>query len=116
MTLASRAAATLWFAVSIADAQTSGTLEQQLQELKQQYAETTRTLEQRIALLEQQIAQQRGAAATKEGTVSAAELAKEAEKSVLAHHDQVGAKFQGAISSEPTYDLLREADQKIDRL
>ena len=71
--------------VSICRAQQSDPLEQQLQELKQQYAETTRALEQRIAALEQQIEKQKAAAAApKEGTVSAAELAKEAaEKTVL---------------------------------
>src|SRR6185295_18586460 len=92
--------------------------QQQLQELKQQYAETARTLEQRVAALEQQIEKEKAATATpKEGTVSAAELVKEAaEKSVPSHADQVGAKFQGAVPSEPTYDLLREADRKIEKL
>src|SRR5690348_7272524 len=97
--------AVLLCAISTAGAQPPEQLQQQLQELKQQYVETTRALEQRIAALEQQIA-----ATPKEGTVSATELAKEvAEKSVLSHAGDVGAKFQGAVSSEPTYDLLREA-------
>src|SRR4029077_11532935 len=73
---------------------------------------------QRIVALEQQIEKERAAAATpKEGTVSAIELAKEAAtKSVLSQSDQVGDKFQGAVPSAPTYDLLREADQKIEKL
>src|SRR5262249_43971109 len=105
------------FAISTAGAQESSQLQQQLQELKQQYAETTRALEQRIAALEQQIEKEKPAAAPKEGTVSATDLAKEvAEKSVLSQSAQVGANFQGAISSAPTYDLLREADQKIAKL
>jgi maltoporin len=118
MTRLSRTTATLLFAASLAAAQSTGQLQQQLQELKQQYAETTRTLEQRIAALEQQIEKERATAAVpKEGTVSATELAKEAaEKSVLSHSDQVGAKFQGQVPSEPTYDLLREADLKIEKL
>ena len=65
--------------MSIGSAQSSGQqLQQQLQELKQQYAETTRALEQRIAALEQQIEKEKAAAAPaqKEGTVSAAELAR----------------------------------------
>jgi maltoporin len=101
-----------------ADGQPSVQLQQQLQELKQQYVETTRALEQRITALEQQIEKEKEAAATpKEGTVSATELAKEgAEKSVLSHSDQVGSDFQGAVASEPTYDLLKEADQKIAKL
>src|SRR5437879_9577632 len=106
----------LFCVTSIVCAQQPGELQQQLQELKQQYAETTRALEQRIAALEQQIEKEKAAAAPaqKEGTVSAAELAKEvAEKSVSGQSDQVGEKFQGAVASPPTYDLLREADQKI---
>jgi maltoporin len=111
--------AALLSVVAGARAQSSAQLEQELQELKQQYAETTRAMEQRIAALEQQIATQRAAATPtpREGTVSVAELAAQAaEKPVSPHSDQVGANFQGAVPSEPTYDLLREADQKIDKL
>jgi len=91
-------------------------LQKQLEQLKQQYDATTHNLEQRIAALEQQIQKQKEASEkTKEGTVSAVELAAQqaAEKAVLGQSDQVGAKYQGQLSSEPTYDLLREADQKI---
>jgi maltoporin len=112
MTRSSCLIAVLLCAISTAGAQPPEQLQQQLQELKQQYIETTRALEQRIAALEQQIA-----ATPKEGTVSATELAKEvAEKSVLSNSGEVGANFQGAVSSEPTYDLLREADRKIAKL
>jgi len=100
--------ATLLCAIATARAQSPAQLEQELQELKQ-----------RIATLEQQIASQRAAAAAtpKEGTVSVGELAAEtAEKVASGGSNQVGAKFQGAVPSEPTYDLLREADQKIDKL
>lgn len=108
----------LFCAFAIARGQSGGQLQEQLQELKQQYAETTRALERRIAALEQQIEKEKAAAAKlEEGTVSAAALAKEAaEKSLLAHSDEVGAKFQGAVPSAPTHDLLREAEQKISRL
>src|SRR5579864_2853840 len=91
-------------------------LQKQLEQLKQQYDATTHDLEQRIATLEQQIQKQKEASEkAKEGTVSAAELAAQqaAEKAVLGQSDQVGAKYQGQLPSEPTYDLLREADQKI---
>jgi maltoporin len=110
-------------AIANAAAQSTEPLEQQLQELKQQYAESTRAMEQRIAALEKQIeaqqtAKDQAAAATpvspKQGTVSLADLAAQvAEKAVSEGSSQVGANFQGAIPSEPTYDLLREADQKI---
>jgi maltoporin len=91
-------------------------LQKQLEQLKQQYDATTHDLEQRIAALEQQIQKQKEAGEkAKEGTVSAIELAAQqaAEKAVLGQSDQVGAKYQGQLPSEPTYDLLREADQKI---
>ena len=94
-------------------------LQKQLEELKQQYQATTRDLEQRIAGLEQQIQKQKEASEkAKEGVISAAELAAEhaAKKAALGQSDQVGAKYQGDVPSEPTYDLLEEADQKIEKL
>jgi maltoporin len=94
-------------------------LQKQLEELKQQYQATTRDLEQRIAGPEQQIQKQKEAGEkAKEGVISAAELAAEqvAKKAALGQSDQVGAKYQGAVPSEPTYDLLEEADQKIEKL
>src|SRR5262245_19442333 len=103
-----------FFLVSNARAQTAAQLQQQLQELKQQYAETARTLEQRIAALEQQIDIQRSAA--KQGTVSVTELAKGGADKSESPSDQVGAAFQGALPSTPTYDHLREADQNIEKL
>ncbi len=97
-------------------AQKPDDLQKQLEQLKQQYEVTTHDMEQRIAALEQQIQKQKEASEkTKEGTISAVELAAQqaAEKAVLGQSDQVGAKYQGQLPSEPTYDLLREADQKI---
>src|ERR1700731_1434986 len=107
----------MW-AASLASAQQADPLQQQLQQLKQQYMDTTRELEQRIAALERQITEQKEASAkTKEGTVSVAELAtQDAEKAVLGESNQVGAKFQGQLAQEPSYDFLREADQKITKL
>jgi maltoporin len=109
-----------------ATGQQADQLQQQLQQLKQQYDATTRDLEQRIAALEQQIEKQKeketeekeAREKTKQGTISAAELAakESAEKAVLGESDQVGAKFQGQLPSEPTYDLVREADVKIGKL
>jgi len=98
--------------------QQSDQLQEQLQELKQQYDTTTRDLQQRIAALEQQIKDDKELQQkTKENTVSAAELAaQKATQSVLGQSDQVGANFQGQLASEPTYDLLREADTKIEKL
>ena len=101
-------------------------LQKQLNELKQQYEKSTDEFQQRIASLEQQIEKQKeatekakeAAEKAKEGKVSAIELAAEdaARKALLGEDDQVGAKFQGDLPSEPTYDLLREADVKIEKL
>jgi maltoporin len=94
-------------------------LQKQLEELKQQYQATTRDFEQRIVGLEQQIQKQKEAGEkAKEGVISGAELAAQqaAKNAALGQSDQVGAKYQGDVPSEPTYDLLEEADQKIEKL
>ena len=106
--------------------QPSNDLQKQLEELKQQYAKTTHDLEQRIAAMEEQIQKQQekekeekeAAEKAKQGTISAVELAAEqaAKKAVLGQSNDVGAKFQGDVPSEPTYDLLNEAETKIAQL
>src|SRR3984885_9680550 len=100
-------------------AQDDNQLQQQLEQLKQEYETTTQALQLRMAVLEQQIqSQKESGEKAKEATISTADLAAErAAKAVLAQSsDQVGAKFQGALPSEPTYDLLREADETITKL
>jgi len=110
-----------------ASAQETTDLQRQLQQLKQQYEETTRDLQQRIASLEQQIQKQQERQAQKEkasseepkaGTISATELAAEgaAKTAAVGESNQVGANFQGQVPSEPSYDLLQEADRKIEKL
>jgi len=103
-------------------AQQGGDLQQQLQELKQQYEQTTKNLQQRIAVLEQQIqkeneaaGQQKQVESSNEATVSAAELAAEnaVRKVIFGNANKVGAQYQGQIPSVPTYDLLQEAETKI---
>ena len=101
-------------------------LQQQLEQLKHQYEATTHDLEQRIAALEQQIEKQKqkekeekeAREKTKEGTISAVGLAAEqaAQKAATGGSAEVGAQYQGQLPSEPTYDLLREADVKIAKL
>jgi maltoporin len=115
-------------AVGSASAQQSPDLQQQLQQLKAQYEQSTQDMQRRIAALEQQIEQDKLAREKeqekekerekeKSETVSAVELAaQQTKKSILGQSDQVGAKYQGQVPSEPTYDLLREADQKIEKL
>src|SRR5271163_636371 len=110
------------FLILPAVGQQTDELQEQLQQLKQQYDTTTHDLEQRIAALEQQIKEEKDArekqdAKEKQDKVSSVELAaQETEKSMLGHSDQVGAKFQGQLASEPTYDMLQEADTKIAKL
>src|SRR5271166_2178006 len=113
-----------------APAQQNDQLEQELQQLRQQYDQTTRDLQQRISVLEQQlenqraglehqIAEQAANQQTRNGaTVSAVELAAQqaVAQAVRGSSDQVGAKFQGQLPSAPTYDLLREANAKIEKL
>jgi TolA-binding protein len=62
--------ATIALGVLSANGQQSDQLQQQLQQLKEQYNTTTRDLEQRIAALEQQIKEQKEAK-EKQGTISA---------------------------------------------
>jgi maltoporin len=87
-------------------------LQQQLQQLKKQYEETTQELQRRITALEQQIQE------AKEATTASVErAAKEAaEKAVQRGLMNVGQQFQGQLPSPPTYDLLREAETKIEGL
>src|SRR5215470_6149242 len=96
-------------------------LQKQLQNLKQQYEATTHELEQRIAALESQIQKQKQAIEkAQQGTTTTAtveQVAQEAiEQTVRGQSSQVGAIFQGQIPSEPTYDLLSEAETKIEKL
>jgi maltoporin len=105
-------------------------LQQQLQQLKQQYEATTHDLEQRIAALEQQIEKEKVAreqqaekqkednSKAKQATVSAAGLAAEqtVRKAILGNSNEVGGKFQGTVPSEPSYIFLQEAETKIEKL
>jgi hypothetical protein len=93
-------------------AQVPEDLQQQLQALKKQYEETAQELQRRIAALEQQIQ------ATSEATTASAEQAgrEAADKAVQRGVLNVGQQYQGQLPSPPTYDLLREAETKIEGL
>ncbi|HJZ62986.1 MAG TPA: carbohydrate porin [Candidatus Acidoferrum sp.] len=96
-------------------------LQKQLEDLKRQYEATTHEMEQRIAALESQIQKQKQAIEkAQQGTAKTAtveQVAQEAvEQTIRGQSSQVGAKFQGQIPSEPTYDLLNEAETKIEKL
>lgn len=106
-------------------------LELELQQLREKYEQTTRELQHRISALEHQLVDQsadpppehqvvdQAASQQQNGaTVSTAQLAAEQTVAnvVRGESDQVGARFQGQLPSAPTYDLLREADVKIEKL
>jgi len=104
-------------------AQQSDDLQAQLKQLKQEYEQTTQALQQRIAALEEKLEKQKAeqekqTEARKESTIAAIDLAAQeaAKKAVAGASDQVGPKFQGDVPSEPTYDLLNEAEEKIAKL
>jgi maltoporin len=100
-------------------AQQNSDLQQQLQELKQQYEQTTKDMQQRITTLEQQIENQKQTQnKIKESTVSTAELAAQGatKSAVTGNSNQVGAKYQGQVPVQPTYDELQEAENKIEGL
>jgi maltoporin len=111
-----------------ASGQQESDLQQQLQQLKTQYQQSTEDMQRRITALEQQIEQdklekekeqkeEKERQQEKSETVSAVELAaQQTEKSILGQSDQVGAKYQGQLAQEPTYDFVREADLKIQKL
>src|ERR1700722_8987609 len=98
--------------------------EQQLQQLKQQLT----AFEQRISVLEQQLEKEKEAKGQKgvsgeqaQRTPQAAkpsvvQISEKFPKSVFEDENQVGAKFQGQLPSEPSYDLLQEADRRIAEL
>jgi maltoporin len=124
-----------------AGAQSTDSVQVQLQQLKEQYEQTTREFQRRIADLEEQIKKQNEmkagtspkdatqpvAPAASEpvaeqtaaaGTVSTTDLAAQiAKKVLLGEGSQIrGGKYQGQLSSEPSYDLLNEAETKITKL
>jgi maltoporin len=113
---------------SFARSQDSQDTEQQLQQLKQQLEMTTRQFEERIAILEQQLEAEKKSKQqndsngdqprrTPSGAISATALIQEKSRSSwISQANQVGAKFQGQLPSEPSYDLLREADRRIAEL
>ena len=113
------AALTLGFTSAAQQSPQSEKLQQQVQELKQEYEATTQALALRIATLEEQLDQEKQAVAdNKTNTISTAELAAEqaAGKVLSGNPSQVGAKFQGELANAPTYDFIRDADQRITKL
>ena len=104
--------------VARASGQEANQLAQELADLKRQYAEATRIMEQRIAALEQQIQNRKPAAdRTDEATVSVEALSEQAARQAVSGQGKdVGSRFQGTLANAPTYEFLRDAEQKIEHL
>src|SRR5271165_1326995 len=108
--------------------QPSDDLQKQFEQLKQQYEQSMKDMQQRMAALEEQIAQQKARQTkekeesearekTKEGMISGVEVAaKQAAERAIVGAGNVGAKYQGDVASEPTYDFLNEAEQQVAKL
>jgi len=81
------------------------------------YEQTTKDMQQRITMARQQIEQQNlGRGRRKEGKRSdnlSLRSRAEASQKVIFEQNQVGAQYQGTLPSEPTYDLLQEAQSEI---
>src|SRR5262249_28189536 len=86
-------------------------VQKQIQQLKQQYEQTTRELQERITALEQQL-KAKPDATKKEGAVSAVE---DAAKVAFGQSKENQAP-QGQVPATPTYDQLRDADTRIEKL
>ena len=103
-----------------APAQQTDQLEQELQQLRQQYEQTTHDLQQRIAALEQQIEKEKEARQTeikKAATVSAAQLAtQEIAKPLEGNTEQDVKRLQAQTTTNTTYVQLRDADTRIVKL
>ena len=103
------------YVVLPAHGQQTDDVQKQIQQLKQQYEQTTRELQERIAALEQQLkkgGEAKESPARKEGVVSAVEQAAQ----VAFGQKEKEQTLQGQLPSAPTYDLLRDADTKIQKL
>src|SRR5262249_42423650 len=112
----------LWIAALItgcalpAGAQTPGDLQRQLHPLKEQDEATTQELRRQVEVLEQQT-RQSGQAAAAAAAASAEKVAHDTTLKTLASGLlDSGQQYQGQLPSAPTYDLLREAETKIEGL
>src|SRR5262245_34377308 len=97
----------------VASARQASDLQQQLQQLKEQYDQATRELRARIAALEEAIGKQQEASKqATEAAVSAAQATAQevVNRTLFGPSATVGAQFQGQVPSRPTYEFLQEAE------
>ena len=104
-------------AAGVLYAQQSDDLKQQLQQLKQEYQQKLQEMEQRIAAIEKQKAEatvQPQQSKPEEQTADTQNVFSEAFRNAIS--GQNGQSAQGQLASEPTYDLLQEAQTNIKKL
>jgi len=110
-------AALLW-SVLCAQAQQADDVQKQIQQLKQQYEQTTRELQERIAALEQQLKSEETTKqdSPKKQTASPIVVAVQDAADVAFGQSKENQALQGYVPAAPTYDQLRDADTKIEKL
>src|SRR4030095_5978426 len=99
-------------------AQQTEDVQKQIQQLKQQYEQTTSELQEQIIALEQQLKKE---AAPKEDPpkkqpLSDVELAVQDAAKVALGQSKENPSLQGQVPAAPTYDQLRDADTRIEKL
>ncbi len=99
-------------------AQQTDDVQKQIQQLKQQYEQTTRELQERIAALEQQLKNEDATKKdpSKKQGVSAVEAAVRDAAKVAFGQSKENQGLQGQVPAAPTYDQLRDADTRIQKL
>jgi maltoporin len=115
--LASISAAVLSMVLS-AHAQQNDDVQKQIQQLKQQYEQTTRELQERIAALEQQVSKEPATKGTapKKQPGSDVTLAVQDAARVAFGQSKENQSLQGQVPAAPTYDQLRDADTRMEKL
>ena len=105
-------------AVLTAHAQQNDDVRKQIDELKQQYEQTTRALQERISALEQQLKNEaavKDESSPKKPVAGVADALEDAAKNAFGQSKEQQA-LQGKVPAAPTYDQLRDADTRIQKL
>src|SRR6185436_9546988 len=99
-------------------AQQNDDVQKQIQQLKQQYEQTTLELQERIAALEQQLKKEAVTRVDppKKQPVSEVELAVRDAAKVALGQSKENQSLQGQVPATPTYDQLRDADTRMEKL
>jgi maltoporin len=104
--------------VACAHAQQADDVQKQIQQLKEQYERTTRELQERIAALEEQQKKEEATKAdqSEKQTGSGVAGALQDAATVALGQSKEKQSSQGTVPAAPTYDQLRDADTRIQKL